>query len=393
MTHPKLTDREAVLFAMKQYRERGRSTFLQEHGFDEANQYYVQFEGALYDAKAIANVAYRHQHGAEARRTISGGLAHSNRLLEQLGFSVVDGRPVTVEGELAWRLAIWEHLRTTQNVQQVAPNVLRALGAYGGGQGIWVDVSRTRHIRGGGVTVGVLHTGAHYADVLGEGSALYHYPKTGRQPGRDESEIAATKSAADLKLPIFVMAKPTPSSPVRVVRLAWVEGWEDKSEQFLITYGEAAPQEVLKRDESDQEPFDLVGNRRRRRQRDVQERPDQARFKLRVFQRYGPRCPLTGIAVPQMIEAAHLRPVQDDGTDDPRNGLPLSAGLHRAFDAHLFAIDPDTLEVVTQPGGPTLEDLHIATPHLRDLERGPHREALEWRYARWLERVGVTRRK
>ncbi|MCX5035337.1 HNH endonuclease [Streptomyces coelicoflavus] len=376
---------------MKLYKERGRSAFLHDHGFSAASQYYVQFEGALYDAKAVTNVAYRRQHGPVVDRVISGGQAHSNRLLEQLGFTVVDGRPTTVEGELAWRLALWQHLTATEDLQQVPPQALRDYDVYGGGQGIWLDASRTRRVHEGGITVAVLHTGAHYPDDLGEESVLYHYPRTNRQAGRDASEIAATKVAAQLRLPVFVIAKPAPRSAVRIVRLAWVEGWEDESEQFLISYGGEAPTQVLGRDQSDQEPFELEGNRRRIRQRNVQVRPDQARFKLRVFQRYGPRCPLTGIAVPQMIEAAHLRPVEDDGTDDPRNGLPLSAGLHRAFDAGLFAIHPDSLEVVTRSGGPTVRDLHIAVPHLRDLDRKPHREALAWRFERWLARSGPRR--
>ncbi|SEO57744.1 putative restriction endonuclease [Actinacidiphila rubida] len=91
-----------------------------------------------------------------------------------------------------------------------------------------------------------------------------------------------------------------------------------------------------------------------------------------------------------MLEAAHLRPVADDGTNDPRNGLPLNAALHRAYDAYLFAFDPDTLDVLTVPGGPTIADLHITTPHLRGLSRPPHGEALRWRHQEWLKRNGLT---
>lgn len=389
MTSPIRVDQESVVTAIEEYQEKGRSAFLQDHGFREASQYYVQYGGALFDAKAIANVAYR-RSGGRQDHVISGGLAHSNRILERLGFRIVDSKPVTSDGERAWRLALWDHLKGTNNLEQVPPQTLRDLGVYGGGQGIWVDTRRTGLVRSGGITMGVLHTGAHYPDDLGEVSALYHYPRTNRSPGRDASEIAATKAAAELNLPVFIIAKPTPNSSVRVVRIGWVEGWEDQSQQFLITYGEQAPRDVLSRDESDSEPFELAGNRRRRRQRNVQDRPDQARFKLRVFQRYGPKCPLTGVAVPQMIEAAHLRPVPDDGSDDPRNGLPLDAGIHRAFDANLFAIHPHTLDVVTRPGGPTIEDLRIKTPHLRDLARKPHREALAWRFETWSMRVGLT---
>ncbi len=93
-------------------------------------------------------------------------------------------------------------------------------------------------------------------------------------------------------------------------------------------------------------------------------RPDQARFKIEVFRRYGPRCPLSGIAVPEMVEAAHLRGDADGGSSDARNGLPMNAALHRAFDAHLFAINPDTLTVEVRPEGPTLDQLGVIHPKL-----------------------------
>ncbi|MEU9646911.1 HNH endonuclease signature motif containing protein [Streptomyces sp. NPDC048188] len=385
----RLTDASIVRRVVEEYDDAGRAAFLDKHGFERANQYYLQMDGRLYDAKAVANVAYRYEHQAPDARVISGGQDHSNRLLGRLGFTVVDGRPTTVEGERAWRLAVWSHLQLTEDSRQVPPGVLRAFGVYGGGQGIWMDKSRTEAIHEDGITMGVLHTGVHYPDEISDNDVIYHYPTTGRGPGRDESEVTATKAAAALELPIFVIAKPTPRSSVRIVRLAWVEGWEDRSKIFLISFGERRPEHLLTEDHSDAQPFTLTGNRSRNSQRNVRERPGQRRFKLRVFQRYGPRCPLSGIAVPEMIEAAHLRPDAEDGTDDPRNGLPLNAGLHRAYDAHLFAIDPETLNVATRPQGPTIDELGIVTPHLRELPRRPHVEALRWRYQEWKARSGV----
>ncbi|MEU1941094.1 HNH endonuclease signature motif containing protein [Streptomyces sp. NPDC020125] len=388
MTTTGLTDAGIVRRVIKEYDASGRDAFLGEHGFERANQYYLQVDGRLYDAKAIANVAYRYERQDPDAPVISGGREHSNRLLERLGFTVVDRRPTTVEGERVWRLAVWSHLQLAEDLARVPPGVVRAFGVYGGAQGVWVDKARTEAVHEGGVTMGVLHTGAHYPDDISDDDVIYHYPTTGRGHGRDESEIAATKAAAALGLPVFVVAKPTPQSNVRIVRLAWVEGWEERSRIFLITFGDNGPANILTADHSDEQPFSLTGNRSRSSRRNVRERPGQRRFKLRVFQRYGPRCPLSGIAVPEMIEAAHFRPDADDGTDDPRNGMPLNAALHRAFDAYLFAIEPETLDVVTRPEGPTLQQLGITTPHLRGLIHHPHVEALRWRYNEWLSRGG-----
>ena len=58
-----------------------------------------------------------------------------------------------------------------------------------------------------------------------------------------------------------------------------------------------------------------------------------------------------------MLQAAHIRPVSENGSDDPRNGLVLCANHHLAFDANLFAFDPETLEVVYKPSGVTGVDL------------------------------------
>lgn len=382
--------REAVLKALDEYDEMGRDAFLAEHRFDRAVQFYVQHDEKLYDAKAIRNVAHERAHGVRPDPVISGG-RDTNRPLARLGFDVVDGRPKSVEGERAWRLAVWAHLRATNpDLSRVPARALREYGAYGGGQGVWADVARTAAIHAGGVAVGILHTGAHYSDDFTEDGALYRYPQTARRGGRDDSEINAMKAAANLRLPIFTSAKPTPRSEWRIARLAWVEGWDDESSTFLLSYEEAPPEQVLSEDHSDDEPFVLTGSDTRRSRRDVTERPGQPRFKLRVFQRYSPRCPLTGITVREMLDAAHLRPVSEDGTNDPRNGIPLNAALHRAYDAHLFAFHPDTLDVVTVPGGPTLDDLRITTAHLRDLPKRPHPDALRWRYEEWLRRSGLA---
>ncbi|MEU5242831.1 hypothetical protein AB0G81_01710, partial [Streptomyces asoensis] len=93
MTTMGLTDASIVRRVVQEYDDNGRDAFLDGHRFERANRYYLQAGGRLYDAKAIANVAYRYEHQAPDARVISGGRDHSNRLLERLGFTVVDGAP------------------------------------------------------------------------------------------------------------------------------------------------------------------------------------------------------------------------------------------------------------------------------------------------------------
>jgi hypothetical protein len=110
----------------------------------------------------------------------------------------------TVEAERARREAMWANLRGAGDPGRLSPQLLRELGVYGGAQGIWVDTERTRGIDGaGGITVSLLHTGRHYSDELSADGVLYHYPRTGRPPGRDRSEVEATKVAGRLRLPVL----------------------------------------------------------------------------------------------------------------------------------------------------------------------------------------------
>ncbi len=148
-----------------------------------------------------------------------------------------------VQTEMERRLAMWESLLDEGGPLGVATGVLRKLRIYGGAQGIWVDKQRTAHLAGhpDGVTVALLHTGRFYADELSEDGILYHYPRTARPPARDLSEINATKSARNLRLPLFVITYRSSGSSRRNVHLAWVEDWDDAWGVFLVTFGERAP--------------------------------------------------------------------------------------------------------------------------------------------------------
>ena len=136
---------------------------------------------------------------------------------------LADRRDDVIVTERRHRYDLWGIL-SAEGATDVAPSRLRELGIYGGAQGIWVDKTRTRAIDADGVTMSVLHTGSSYADDLYDGGLLYHYPNTGRGPGRDAGEVASTKAAHRLGLPIFVVTYPKLNAITRRVDLAWVEG-------------------------------------------------------------------------------------------------------------------------------------------------------------------------
>jgi putative restriction endonuclease len=88
-----------------------------------------------------------------------------------------------------------------------------------------------------------------------------------------------------------------------------------------------------------------------------------------------------------MLDGAHVVPVANGGSDDPRNGLLLSASHHRAYDKHLWSINPSTLEIETSPKGPSLKQMKFGRSDVSQLQETgtlPHSDALEIRYEMFL---------
>ncbi|MDO8296541.1 MAG: HNH endonuclease [Caulobacter sp.] len=69
-------------------------------------------------------------------------------------------------------------------------------------------------------------------------------------------------------------------------------------------------------------------------------------FRHSVRQAYGNRCAISGLAIlnakgnPE-VQAAHIRPVLDNGSDSVRNGLALTGTFHWLFDQGVIAINGD----------------------------------------------------
>ena len=128
---------------------------------------------------------------------------------------------------------------------------------------------------------------------------------------------------------------------------------------------------------------DELIEKRERVKREVKVRLGQQRFNFYVFQRYGSRCAVCDMSIPQVLDAAHLVPDRNQGSYDPRNGLVLCAVHHRAFDAGLFAIEPKTLELRYRELEPDADALRIDRASLHHLPKQPHEDALRWRWKRW----------
>jgi putative restriction endonuclease len=284
--------------------------------------------------------------------------------------------------ELGVRVAMWQRLHERGGPLGVPKALVRELGIYGGAQGVWVDSERTRGIAGdkAGVAVGLLHTGRHYADDLSPTGILYHYPHTGRPPGRDASEVQATKNAGRFALPVFVITPSPASGELRDVHLGWVADWDDADEIFLVTFTDDLTLAEMRDVDGMREPFKLLDDSPETRRVEVAARPNQQRFKFDVIARYGAACAVCEIDAREVLDAVHIAEKGQKGTDQAENGLVLCATHHRAFDRGLFCIRPDDLVIHTKPG---TAELRITKTSITHLKAHPHFDALTWRWSRW----------
>lgn len=291
------------------------------------------------------------------------------------------GDAAGVKQEYARREQLWESLKQEGGPEDVSRGLLRQLRLYNGASGIFVHQEETKTLSApNGAAVSFMHTGKNYDDELSSTGLIYHYPRTNRA-GHDESEIAAAKAAYQSGLPVFVIT-PGLSRTKRTVHRGYIEEVDDERGVLLVTFaeGELPPPPTKEELESafqatdEGEPDETYSLRRNR--------PNQVRFAFQVFKRYGEVCAVCAVDVAGVVQAAHLVAKGKRGSDDPRNGLPLCANHHLAFDRGYWCMDPD-LKLHAKADGPALGDLAIIRADLSHLAHLPHAEALSRVWTEW----------
>ena len=84
-------------------------------------------------------------------------------------------------------------------------------------------------------------------------------------------------------------------------------------------------------------------------ERTVRVRRVQGFFRAAVLASYGSRCAVTGLDVPELLNASHIVPwsASVERRADPRNGLCLNALLDRTFDRGLISFADDLTVIVS----------------------------------------------
>jgi hypothetical protein len=131
----------------------------------------------------------------------------------------------------------------------------------------------------------------------------------------------------------------------------YADGLLEQSERPVgasLTMGAKRAKGLRAEGEAAVEPFDPHDERdgRRRVMAGLVRRQGQSNFRRELLHAYDGQCAITGWAVPDVLEAAHVLPYRGEHTNYVSNGLLLRSDLHVLFDLHLIEIDPDTYSVL-----------------------------------------------
>ena len=104
-----------------------------------------------------------------------------------------------------------------------------------------------------------------------------------------------------------------------------------------------------------------------------------------MVKKYGAKCAVCGVALKEVLEAAHIVPKSEGGADDSQNGLILCANHHRMFDSNLFTIGTDYK--LEYRKGYNKDNLMIKVEDLSSFRNRLHSNAIRERY-KMFKKVG-----
>jgi hypothetical protein len=123
--------------------------------------------------------------------------------------------------------------------------------------------------------------------------------------------------------------------------------------------------------------------------RAIKVRRGQKGFREALLVAYERRCAITGCAVLDVLEAAHIAPYLGRETNHVTNGLLLRADLHTLYDCGLMAIHPETLKIAIAPSLATSSYRKINDRPLRmptSASTAPNKKALAKHFTDFQER-------
>jgi hypothetical protein len=167
------------------------------------------------------------------------------------------------------------------------------------------------------------------------------------------SKLGRTPSAVAMKACNFASLDPRLSQRVKGlgnVSTADRHLWEEflRNPEAMAAATESTAQRLLGKRITDTGPSPLPEGPTESF-RTIRARRVQSFFRAAVLSSYNFRCALTGLAIPELLNASHIIPWSENvmRRADPRNGLCLNALHDRAFDRGLIAFDEEYRVIVS----------------------------------------------
>jgi len=371
----------AIIAAIKEHDELKRDAFLAKYGFGQARSYFLVYEGQRYDSKAIVGAAHGHIAGENPlpANAFSGGEAVVRRLLERNGFTVEVLSPTSI-GDLHRQGLAW--FQSRQGSVVPPPGMLDGTDLFLTTQAKAIHVPRqfeyalsVKIVPGGPYPDGDIEQ-----DELGRWSVAYHREEPKNRDPETHSRNVGLKRCSEDRDPVAVLrrVRGKPGTLYEIIGLGNVATYEPP---FFTIEGPAAIDRVLTSTENDFDPGTL--EEQERVLAAVRRRLGQPAFRAALMEAYGGKCAISGCAVTQVLEAAHIVSYQGANSNHVQNGLLLRADLHTLFDLHLVRIDPDELTIIVDASlqGTPYWELDGTKLFQPSAAMRPSKSALEARYA------------
>ncbi len=116
---------------------------------------------------------------------------------------------------------------------------------------------------------------------------------------------------------------------------------------------------------------------RKRVSREVLERPYQNIFRKNILNVFGSSCIVTGVTIENVLEAAHIKPIEYKGDDTHHNGLCLRSDIHQLFDSNNLRILPSGELIFSEVA--SSKNNYGLLPRQIEIPNFVNKEFLDWR--------------
>jgi len=340
----------SILAAVGECRRLGRDAFLAKYGFGAAREYFLVIDGERFDSKAIVGAAHGFEfprQGALRSTDFSGGAATVARKLDELGFKVEQGAGaapahpgVAAESPLSTLLksgSIYtrEALKKLLDTQDATINT--GIFRPAGSSSVLIFITKNK-----------TSDRTQYEDHL-DGDTLHCQ---GQSAGRTDALLIEHRQRG-LELLVFYRESKYehPGAGFRFEgRFNYVSHSGTKPANFVLQRKSTSLDQAATEAES-AGAFDPanIEDARKKTLAAIVRRQGQPAFRRALLAAYGGCCAVTGTAIAEVLEAAHIVPYQGPKTNHVSNGLLLRADLHTLFDLGLIAVNEATFELVVSP--------------------------------------------